>query len=80
MNAIRKACDLVGSQAALAKLLGVTPASVNQWVSGIRPVPTSKCSSIERATGGAVTRRDLRPNDWREIWPELATDIAKDGA
>ncbi len=28
---------------------------------------------IERATNGAVTRRDLRPDDWHEIWPELAT-------
>lgn len=27
---------------------------------------------IERATGAHVTRKDLRPDDWREIWPELA--------
>jgi len=25
---------------------------------------------IEGITGGAVTRRDLRPNDWHDIWPE----------
>lgn len=30
------------------------------------------CVSIERATNGAVTRRDLRPDDWARIWPELA--------
>jgi len=30
--------------------------------------------SIERATDGAVTRKDLRPEDWHEIWPELASD------
>ena len=29
------------------------------------------CVAIERATNGAVTRRDLRPNDWHLIWPEL---------
>jgi DNA-binding transcriptional regulator YdaS (Cro superfamily) len=27
---------------------------------------------IERATLGEVSRRDLRPDDWHEIWPELA--------
>jgi len=26
--------------------------------------------AIERATGGLVTRRDLRA-DWRQIWSEL---------
>nr|WP_144154496.1 YdaS family helix-turn-helix protein [Paraburkholderia sp. BCC1885] len=26
---------------------------------------------IERESGGAVTRLDLRPDDWRDIWPEL---------
>lgn len=30
------------------------------------------CSKIEQATNGQVTRRDLRPDDWHEIWPELA--------
>ena len=23
---------------------------------------------------GAVTRKDLRPDDWHEIWPELKED------
>lgn len=29
------------------------------------------CVRIRRSTGGAVTRRDLRPDDWHQIWPEL---------
>jgi DNA-binding transcriptional regulator YdaS (Cro superfamily) len=36
-------------------------------------VPIERCVPIERATNGAVTRKDLRPDDWQEIWPELAT-------
>ena len=28
---------------------------------------------IEKMTNGAVTRKSMRPNDWRSIWPELAT-------
>jgi hypothetical protein len=35
------------------------------------------CVAIERATEGKVSRRDLRPDDWAAIWPEL---IGADGA
>ena len=30
------------------------------------------CAALERESAGAVTRRDLRPDDWQVIWPELA--------
>lgn len=56
----------------LARLLHVSAAAVNQWVSGVRPVPARHCSAIEQATKGAVTRKDLRPKDWADYWPELA--------
>lgn len=59
------------SQSALAKLLGVAPSFVNQWVNGDRPVPIPTCVLIEQATNGAVRRWDLRPDDWWKIWPEL---------
>lgn len=26
----------------------------------------------ESATGGVVTRKALRPDDWKQIWPELS--------
>jgi DNA-binding transcriptional regulator YdaS (Cro superfamily) len=29
-------------------------------------------SRTERSTAGLVTRKDLRPNDWQQIWPELS--------
>jgi DNA-binding transcriptional regulator YdaS (Cro superfamily) len=74
MTAIEKSCDILGSQKSLADALGVTPATVNQWVSGSRPIPVERCPAIERATSGEVTRRDLRPDDWWLIWPELVTN------
>jgi len=44
-------------------------------------VPVERCVAIERATKGAVTRRDLRPNDWLQIWPELAqSSISEEAA
>ncbi|WJJ94022.1 transcriptional regulator [Neopusillimonas aromaticivorans] len=38
---------------------------------GYRLAGEKLCVSIEKESGGAVTRRDLRPDDWHEIWPEL---------
>jgi DNA-binding transcriptional regulator YdaS (Cro superfamily) len=34
------------------------------------------CLAIERTTNGAVTRRDLRPDDCASIWPDLAETVA----
>lgn len=63
--AIKKACGLVGGQASMARYLGVSPPTVNQWISGTRPVPTGQCPEIEKATSGAVTCEELRPDvDW----------------
>lgn len=59
------------SAAALARDVGVSPALVYQWRTGRRPVPVEHCAAIERVTGGEVSRRDLRPDDWQRIWPEL---------
>ncbi len=30
------------------------------------------CAAIEVFSKGKITRKDLRPNDWHEIWLELA--------
>jgi len=57
-------------------------AQIRQWqhgYSGRIPSPIY-CAAIERATNGQVTRRDLRPQDWHLIWPELAESQASNGA
>jgi len=54
-----------GKQMHLAKAINAQPQLVYQWA-----------NAIERATGGVVTRKDLRPDDWWKIWPELAEDGA----
>jgi len=68
----KRACGLVGGASALARILGRSASEISQWVSGNRPIPLIAAPAIERATNGAVTRRDLRPDDWHLIWPELA--------
>ncbi len=34
------------------------------------------CSAIERESAGRVTRKDLRPLDWKLVWPELQKKAA----
>jgi DNA-binding transcriptional regulator YdaS (Cro superfamily) len=72
---IERACEILGSQAALAAVCKVKPPTVNQWMQyGTpkgRPVPILYCVIIEMATEGEVKRWDLRPDDWYLIWPEL---------
>lgn len=74
-DAINRASTICGSKAALARAIGVKPPVIQQWIKGDRPIPTKHCVSIERATSGAVTRKDLR-DDWRDHWPELDRDAA----
>lgn len=70
-NPIDLAVKEAGSLTKLADALGLSVQVVSNWKSrGV--VPIDRCVAIERATGGVVTRRELRPDDWRTIWPELA--------
>lgn len=61
-SAIKKACLIVGGQASLAELIGVSPSVVNQWIMGRRPIPAERCIGIEKVTGGYVRCEDLRPD------------------
>jgi len=65
-----------GSVLKLADVVGLRPSAVSNWLArGTIPNPIY-AAAIERATNGAVTRQDLRPNDWWLIWPELAEQEA----
>lgn len=69
----RAAAIVPGGRGAIAKALRVTVAAVGNWkLRGA--VPPEHCVAIERLTGGAVTRWDLRPQDGLQIWPELAAN------
>ena len=68
-HAVDQAAQVVGSRAKLADLLGVSVAAIGNWK--FRGIPIEYCASIEIATDGVVTRRNLRPKDWQKIWPEL---------
>ena len=65
---------------ALADSIGVKNLDqIRQWQHGYAgriPSPEN-CLAIERATSGAVTRQELRPNDFWRIWPDLPTPKTK---
>jgi DNA-binding transcriptional regulator YdaS (Cro superfamily) len=76
--AVRRVCadPEVRSQANLARMLGrqcgrCSPARIQQWLTGKRPVPPHFCPAIERFTQSRVRVWELRPTDWHLIWPAL---------
>lgn len=73
MDALTTAIGVTKGVSELARLIGVSQSAVSNWRARGGLVPVEHCTAIERATAGAVTRRDLRPDDWHRIWPELAS-------
>ena len=60
-----------GRYADLARLLGITPAAVSQWVK----VPYRRALQIEVRTAGRVTRAEMRP----DLFGALVTGEAERG-
>jgi len=79
-SALLAAIAYAGSQSALARLLGKSQPHIYKWLNSTNGVAPEHCSAIERATNGAVTRKDLRPDDWHLIWPELAGAPSQDAS
>lgn len=49
----------------LGKQIAVNTSLISQWASGVRQIPAERCPEIEKATNGAVTCEELRPDvDW----------------
>ena len=65
LTPLERAVDIAGGQTALAKAIGgsVKQAHVWNWLNISKGrVPAEHCSAIELATGGLVTRQQLRPD------------------
>jgi len=46
----------------LARLVGRSGATVSEWSTGRKRVPSDVCPDVEQATGGAVTCEEMRPD------------------
>jgi len=65
--------DLLGGTTKVAKLLSVTPNAVSMWRKN--NIPYSQfvflAATLERESNGLITRKDIFPQSWHIIWPEL---------
>lgn len=61
LDIVRKAIKEAGGPKSLARALGCTPQAFYQW----DVVPRGRVLEIEEATGGKVTRHELRPDIYR---------------
>jgi DNA-binding transcriptional regulator YdaS (Cro superfamily) len=80
MNALDLAIEHVGGVGKLAAAINVGQAAVSNWRARETIIDAKYCTAISVATGGAVTRQMLRPNDWQLIWPELVEAPRADAA
>ncbi|MGE0716898.1 MAG: transcriptional regulator [Alphaproteobacteria bacterium] len=69
---VERAVRCVGGQASLARKCGVSQAHVWHWLHKTRRVPAERVLAIESATGGHVSRHELRP----DIYPPPDRDAA----
>ena len=56
---------------AFAMRCGTTLGHMTNVAYGYTPCAPELAVSIEQESGRAVTRPELRPDDWQRIWPEL---------
>ena len=68
-----------GMNQSLARAIGVSQVIISQWKTGARIVPAERCIDIDRATQGAVTCEDLRP-DLSDRWAYLRGTEKKEAA
>ena len=65
--------DLLGGTAKVSRMCKVDPAAVSNW--RIRGIPADKYmllgARIEKESHSLVSRKDLFPNSFWLIWPEL---------
>jgi len=59
------------TQTDFAASVDVSIGAVHQYINEIRPVSDKVCVRIEKFTQGELNRKNLRPDDWREVWPEI---------
>ena len=66
--------DLLGGSGRVAKLCNVSPPSVTHWRT--RGIPHGQllflAATLEKESHGLITRKDLFPDNYFLVWPELA--------
>ena len=63
-------------QVEIAREFGVTKVAINAWMRN--GVPVKYCERLETYTQGKISRRDMRPKDYAEIWPSLHNSVKQE--
>lgn len=66
IQSLDSACEALGSQDKLAAAMNIRSPSISGWRKRGR-VPAERCVAIELATGGKVTRHQLRPDVFGDL-------------
>ena len=70
MSTLEQIVSAMGTSiSGLARDMNLTRQVVQAWKTN--GIPARYCSQLEQMTGGKVTRKEMRPNDWMQFWPEL---------
>lgn len=68
-----------GKQAWLAREVGVSLPTMTRWVNEQDEIPENRCRQIEKATNGAVTCEEMRPDlaaDFEYMRKRAAPELA----
>jgi len=65
----------VEEQRDLARRCGTSVGYLRKAHSAKQLLGAALCVLLENQLSGAVTRQDLRPDDWSLIWPELIEKV-----
>lgn len=69
---IRDLVDQLGGQAQVARMMNLRAPSVNEWVKQDKiPKFSRVLLAVKAEELGVITRKQLFPNDYQDIWPEL---------
>lgn len=67
IDAIKRAIDIVGGNTQLSLKANISYQSIIDWKSGRKSPTPLNCIKIEKATDGAVNRREILPDfPWEE--------------
>lgn len=71
-TALEQAIERLGTQAAMARICGVSATAVWKWIQDKKPLPPIHVLAVEAATG--ISRHDLRP----DIYPRETVPASPD--
>ena len=64
---------ILGGTTQVARLCGVSVPAVSQWKTN--GIPPDKlifiAATLEEKSGGKMDRKNIFPDRWKQIWPEL---------